>query len=106
MFSLDKQCTEEFLEVYKGVIPGYPDLVNDLCNKPCLALAIKGESNIVNEMRQIAGPYDPQIAQHIRENSLRAIFGKNMVQNGLHVTDLEEDGRLECEYFFEIMQEI
>ena len=105
MFSMNKQCTEEFLEVYKGVLPNYSDMISEFCNSPCLALAIRGRPNIVDELREIAGPYDPQIAKHIRTKSLRAIYGKNIVQNGIHVTDLEEDGPLECEYFFDILQE-
>jgi nucleoside-diphosphate kinase len=104
-FVMNRQCTQEFLEVYQGVLPGYSDMVNALSNQPCLVLAIKGDANVVNEVRGIVGPHDPQIAKYVRPNSLRALYGKNQVLNGLHVTDLEEDGRLECEYFFEILQE-
>ena len=32
------------------------------------------------------------------------MFGKNKVKNGIHCTDLEEDGLLECEFFFSILQ--
>lgn len=105
-FKLDRKCTEEFLEVYRGVLPNYADLVNELSNKPCLVLAVRGDQNIVNELRMIIGPHDPQIAKTVRNGSLRAQFGKNLVQNGYHVTDLEEDGQLECQYFFEIMQDV
>ena len=104
-FVMNRQCTQEFLEVYQGVLPGYADMVNTLSNQPCLVLAIKGDANVVNDVRRIIGPHDPQIAKHVRPHSLRAIYGKNTILNGLHVTDLEEDGQLECEYFFEILQE-
>ena len=105
MFVMNRQCTQEFLEVYQGVLPGYSDMVNSMSNQPCLVFAIRGDANVVNEVRSIVGPHDPQIAKHVRPSSLRAIYGKSTVLNGVHVTDLQEDGRLECEYFFEILQE-
>lgn len=104
-FVMNRQCTQEFLEVYQGVLPGYSDMVNTLSNQSCLVLAIKGGANVVNDVRGIVGPHDPHIAKHVRPNSLRAKYGKSTILNGLHVTDLQEDGQLECEYFFEILQE-
>jgi hypothetical protein len=34
----------------------------------------------------------------------RAKFGLDRVRNAVHCTDLPEDGTLECEYFFKILQ--
>ena len=45
---------------------------------------------------------DPEIAKNLRPNTLRAKFGKNRCENGVHCTDLPEDGALEVEYFFSI----
>ena len=50
------------------------------------------------------GPYDPVIAQHLKPDTLRAKFGESRVKNAVHCTDLPEDGSLECQYFFDIMQ--
>lgn len=36
-----------------------------------------------------------EIARHLRPTTLRALYGKNKVQNGVHCTDLPEDGILE-----------
>lgn len=36
-----------------------------------------------------------EIARHLRPAALRALYGKNKVQNGIHCTDLPEDGILE-----------
>lgn len=101
--TVNKQCAEEFLEVYKGVLPDYSNLVLEIANRSMLVIALGGNSDVVNQVRRIAGPHDPAIAKNIRPNSLRAAFGKNLVQNGVHVTDLQEDGVLECEYFFTIL---
>ncbi|XP_074829752.1 nucleoside diphosphate kinase homolog 7 isoform X2 [Natator depressus] len=44
-----------------------------------------------------------EIARHLRPGTLRAIFGKNKIQNAVHCTDLPEDGLLEVQYFFKIL---
>lgn len=36
-----------------------------------------------------------EIARHLRPATLRALYGKNKVQNGVHCTDLPDDGILE-----------
>lgn len=40
----------------------------------------------------------------LRPKTLRAQFGVDKVMNGVHCTDLPEDGLLETEYFFRILQ--
>ena len=50
------------------------------------------------------GPHDPEIAKYLRPNTLRAQFGLERVRNVVHCTDLAEDGVIECEYFFNILQ--
>lgn len=104
MFALNKDEVEEFLHVYKDVLPEYSLLVDELSNGKCIAIALKGDTMVVNAVRKMCGPHDPQIAKTLRQGSLRATYGKDKVKNSLHCTDLEEDGQLECEYFFSILQ--
>lgn len=104
MFNLEKLAAEEFLEVYKGVLTEYGSLVEELASGPCIAIALQGDHLTVQAARKIVGPHDPQIAKSIRSNTLRSIFGKDKVKNAFHCTDLEEDGQIECEFFFSIMQ--
>lgn len=54
----------------------------------------------------MAGPYDPEVCRLIRQNSIRAKFGIDKIKNAIHVTDLPEDGILEVDYFFNILQNI
>ena len=54
--------------------------------------------------RKFCGPHDPDQARDLNPSSLRAKFGADRIKNGLHCTDLVEDGVLECEYFFSILQ--
>lgn len=102
MFHLDRANCEEFLEVYKGVVNEYGEMVAELLAGPCVALELKG-ANVQSEFRQYVGPADPEIAKHLRKHSLRAKFGVNKVYNAVHCTDLPEDGPLEVAYFFQIL---
>jgi nucleoside-diphosphate kinase len=55
--------------------------------------------------REFVGPSDPEIARHLRPHTLRALFGKDKIKNSVHCTDLPDDGMLEVEYFFRILQQ-
>ncbi|GMH39875.1 hypothetical protein BSKO_07779 [Bryopsis sp. KO-2023] len=109
MFNLDKVNAAEFYEVYRGVVnPGeFSGMVSELMSGPCIAMEImdpNGE-NVVEDFRELCGPSDPELARVLRPKSLRSLFGQAKVQNAIHCTDLEEDGELEVNYFFTILQE-
>ncbi|XP_056133469.1 nucleoside diphosphate kinase 7 isoform X2 [Lampris incognitus] len=102
MFSMDRANAEEFHEVYKGVMTEYPSMVSELCSGPCMALEIRGKDS-PKTFREFCGPADPEIAQYLRPTTLRALYGKSKVQNAVHCTDLPDDGVLEVQYFFKIL---
>ncbi|XP_078088769.1 nucleoside diphosphate kinase homolog 7 isoform X3 [Mustelus asterias] len=102
MFNVERVNAEEFFEVYKGVVSEYNGMVNELSSGPCLALELQG-TDVQKSFRECCGPSDPEIARHLRPRSLRALFGKSKVQNAIHCTDLPEDGVLEVQYFFKIL---
>jgi len=58
MCSLDKANSEEFLEVYKGVVQEYPMMVTELCAGPCIAMEIRAK-DAVKTFREFTGPADP-----------------------------------------------
>jgi len=103
MFVLDKPTAEEFFEVYKGVLPEFVGMIEHMTTGPCIALEIRQE-NAVQSFRNLAGPMDPEIAKNLKPNTIRAMFGIDRIRNAVHCTDLPEDGVLEAEYFFSIMQ--
>ena len=49
---------------------------------------------MVPALRELCGPHDPERARTVRPKSLRAVFGKDKSHNGVHCTDLPEDGIL------------
>lgn len=100
----------EFYEVYKGVLaPGeFTDMVGEVTSGPCIAIEVADKSgqpsgDVTEHFRELCGPIDPDIARALRPKSLRAKFGASKVRNGLHCTDLPEDGELEVNYIFNIL---
>lgn len=107
MFKVEKKNSEEFYEIYKGVVNEYQEMVNELCNGACVALQITKPNmdgrTVVNQFREFVGPVDPNVARHLRKNTLRAQLGTDKIKNAVHCTDLEDDGCLEVEYFFKCL---
>lgn len=106
LFHLDHASAEEFLEVYKGVVPEYHVkflltqlMLNQLTAGPCIVMEITSESETVARFRELVGPVDPELARKLRPNSLRAKYGVDKVKNAIHCTDLPDDGVLEVVKF-------
>ena len=99
MFYLDKITAEEFFEVYKGVIPEYSEMIEHVTTGPVIALEVR-EDDVITKIRALVGPHDPDLAKNLRPNTIRALFGTDRVHNAVHCTDLQEDGKLEVDYFF------
>lgn len=68
-----------------------------------IALEVSGPEDIVHIVREIAGPREVDVAQRIRPNSIRASFAGGRGELGVHVTDLPDDGPLESEYIFSLL---
>merc|ERR1719235_61328 len=79
MQALSTVAAEEFLEVYKGVLPEFHDIVQQMCAGPVIAMEIRQENAV---------------------ETFRGELGVDRVQNTIHCSDLPEDGLLEVEYFF------
>ena len=70
MFNLNKQTAEEFYDVYKGVLPEYVPLIDHMSSGPVIVLEVRQE-NVVSNFRALVGPHDPEIAKHLRPNTIR-----------------------------------
>lgn len=106
MVQLTRPNAMEFFEVYKGVVPEYSEWVEEVVGGKCVALQVifkeKPDASVL-ALRELCGAHDPEIASHLHQGSLRALFGENKTKNAVHCTDLPEDGPLEVEYFFSIL---
>lgn len=104
MFHLDRLQSEEFFELYKGVLPEFKQIAEHLTTGPCVAMEIR-QDKVVESFREICGVIDPSVAKINDKNSIRALYGIDRIKNAVHCTDLPEDGSLEVEYFFNILQQ-
>ncbi|XP_058060149.1 nucleoside diphosphate kinase 7 [Anopheles bellator] len=107
MLRFERANCEEFLEVYKSVVPEYESMVMQMISGDCVALEVTNKyddsSSTYQSFRDYCGPICPEVAKMTRPSTLRALFGKNKVLNAVHCTDLEEDTTLELEYVFKFL---
>lgn len=101
--SLDLQAASEFFDIYQDVVPYAARMIKELQSGACIALEIHGE-DVHHRFRALCGPSDPEIAKHIRPHTIRANYGKDLVHNAVHCTDLEGDGPLESDFLFSSVQ--
>ena len=59
--------------MYKGVLPEYVPLIEHMTGGPSIALEVRQE-NAVSSFRALVGPHDPEIAKHLRPNTIRYKF--------------------------------
>ncbi|KAA6390703.1 MAG: nucleoside-diphosphate kinase [Streblomastix strix] len=104
IFQVDRDSAFEFFEVYQDVWPEFSSKVTELCSGECCALEIQGGPDVIQAFRDFCGPYDPAVSRYLNPVGLRTLYGTNRIYNGVHCTDLPEDGELESEYFFKVLQ--
>merc|ERR1711957_402064 len=82
-YSLLKSQVENFYEVYKTVLPSaqLSAMVSELSSGVCLAVEVRSQENTVLRLRELCGPYDVEMARHLRPNTLRAQLGRDNVHN-------------------------
>jgi len=105
MFHLNKSTACEFFEVYKGVMPEFNQMTDYVATGGSVVACEIRQDDVVAKLRRLCGPHDPMDAQSLNPNSLRAKYGIDKIRNGVHCTDLPDDGVLECEYFFVLLQQ-
>jgi len=113
-FVLTKKEVEDFYEIYKGIPNAdYAGMVRQGSTGRCLVLALGQGSiqltencpSVVEAFRKTCGPADPEVCRILYPESLRAKYGGlTPEENAIHCSDLEEDGVLEVEYFFTLLQ--
>ncbi len=104
-FFLDRFIAEDFFELYKGVLPDFNLMIDQMVSGPCLAMEVR-QDNVWPSFKNLCGAFDPKIgASKGERDTLRQLYGIDRARNAVHCTDMPEEGVLECEYFFVLMQE-
>eukprot|EP00826_Nyctotherus_ovalis_P050189 TRINITY_DN612_c0_g2_i8.p1 TRINITY_DN612_c0_g2~~TRINITY_DN612_c0_g2_i8.p1 ORF type:complete len:117 (-),score=49.59 TRINITY_DN612_c0_g2_i8:268-597(-) len=72
MYKLNKTTAEEFFDVYKEVLPEYTPIVEHIITGPVVVMEVRQE-NVVQALRNLVGPNDPEIARQLRPNTIRQV---------------------------------
>lgn len=103
VFDLDRRTAEDFLEVYKTVLPDFNDVAAEFAAGPMLAMEISGP-DAVARVREVVGPREVEVAKRIRADTLRARYGTSPACPAVHCTDLPDDGPLDSEFLFTMVK--
>lgn len=93
----------DLYSAYKGVVNEYAQWTSELSSGPAIAMELVG-ADVAAKFREFVGPYNPEIAQLLRPDTLRAKHGRDPVRNAVHCTDLPTDGPLESKFVFHVIQ--
>ena len=92
---LSRKIAEGFYAVHRER-PFFDELCTFMTRGPVVIIALERE-NAVQHYRDVIGATDPAKAAG---NTVRKLYGSNVGENAVHGSDSEENGRLECAYFF------
>ncbi len=76
--------------------PFFPNLIAFMTRSPVVVLALSRDDAVAH-WRKVIGATDPVKAD---AGTIRKLFGSNMTENAVHGSDSEENGHIECAYFF------
>ncbi len=92
---LTRRQAEEFYAVHRGR-PFFADLCAFMSRGPIVVMALARE-DAVERWRNVIGATNPAQAA---AGTLRHLYASSVTENAVHGSDSEENGRLECGYFF------
>ncbi len=93
--TLTKKQAEGFYAVHRER-PFFGELVTFMTRGPVVLLALQAD-DAVQKLRTVIGATDPAKAA---DGTVRKLYGANVGENAVHGSDSEENGRLECGYYF------
>ncbi|CAL5978926.1 Nucleoside_diphosphate kinase [Hexamita inflata] len=91
---------DELFKAYQGVIPNWRSYCDAFDDGVCIAIELTGSNDVIQNARNIVGPFDPEIAKLLKPQSVRAVFGKDCVQNAVFVTDIAEEAEIHSDFWF------
>ena len=92
---LFRRQAEGFYAVHRER-PFFDELCTFMTRSPVVTIALERE-NAVQHLRDVIGATDPAKAA---AGTVRKDFGSNVGENAVHGSDSEENGRIECAFFF------
>ena len=93
--SLTQKQAEGFYAVHKER-SFFQELCEFMTRGSIVVMALERD-NAVQHYRKVIGATDPAKAD---AGTIRKLYGANLSENAVHGSDSEENGRIECAYFF------
>ncbi len=76
--------------------PFFNELCTFMTRGPVILLALE-RADAVQHLRNVIGATDPAKAA---DGTVRKLYGSNVGENAVHGSDSEDNGRIECGYYF------
>jgi nucleoside-diphosphate kinase len=92
---LTRAQAEGFYAVHRER-PFFDELCSFMSRGPVVLLALE-RADAVQHLRTVIGATDPAKAA---AGTVRKLYGSNVGENAVHGSDSEENGRIECAYYF------
>ena len=95
---LSRRTAEGFYAVHRerGF---FGELVEFMTRSPVIVIALERD-DAVQHLRNVIGATDPAKAA---EGTVRKLYGSNVGENAVHGSDSVDNGRIECAYYFPVM---
>jgi nucleoside-diphosphate kinase len=93
--TLTRKQAEGFYSVHRER-PFFNELCTFMTRGPVVLLALAAD-DAVQKLRTVIGATDPAKAA---DGTIRKLYGANVGENAVHGSDSEENGRIECGYYF------
>lgn len=72
--TLTKAEASELLEVYEGVVSSYSGMVDAMVEGIAIFVEVRAPG-VIQKLRELCGPADPELGRVVRKSSLRALYG-------------------------------
>lgn len=92
---ISRRQIEGFYAVHRER-PFFNELCTFMTRGPVILLALERE-DAVQHLRNVIGATDPAKAA---AGTVRKLYGSNVGENAVHGSDSEDNGRIECGYYF------
>ena len=92
---ISRQQIEGFYAIHRER-PFFNELCTFMTRGPVILLALERD-DAVQHLRSVIGATDPAKAA---DGTVRKLYGSNVGENAVHGSDSDENGRIECGYYF------
>ncbi|XP_077997128.1 thioredoxin domain-containing protein 6-like isoform X3 [Glandiceps talaboti] len=95
---LTKELAQQLYKEHEGK-EFYESLTDHMSSGPSMVMVLSREDAVLG-FRDIMGPVDPEVAKEQAPESLRALLGKDILQNAIHAVTTPDQATVKIKEFF------